>query len=305
MNKVLITGAAGFIGSHTALYLEAHRYKVIALDNFSTGRTENLKDFRGSVEVCDITDWKMLETVFNRFRPDSVIHLAAQSAITTAWGDPQRDMQVNIAGTLNLLMLSRKYDVKRFVFSSTAAVYGKGLRFFSSAEWHPCQPDTPYGVSKLAAEHYIRLFFPNHVILRYANIYGPRQRPIGENQVVARAFDHFIHGADFSVVGDGRQKRDFVYVGDVAYANYLAMAGNKNGTFNVASGKSSSVNEVLREIEKYYSVEGYRWTHTDKPDERGSVYMDGSKFHREFGRKPSLDLAAGIQLTAEWWREGK
>lgn len=299
--KVLVTGAGGFIGSHTVDYLVSRRYKVLALDNFSTGKTENLKDFHGPVEVCDITDLKLLEMVFNKFRPDAIIHLAAQSAITIAWNDPQKDMDTNIRGTLNLLMLAKKYGVNKFVFSSTSAVYGKGNKFFSSNEQDSCSPDTPYGISKLAAEHYIRLLFPNHVILRYANIYGPRQRPIGENQVIARAFDHFIHGADFSVVGDGKQKRDFVFVGDVVYANYTALAERQTGTFNIASGKSLSVNRVLSALESHFGVIGYRWAHTNTKDERGSAYLSGRSFTQKFGWKPTVGLEDGITQTAEWW----
>lgn len=303
--KILLTGGAGFIGSHTADLLLERRYKILVIDNFSTGKSENLKGFHGSVDVCDITDMVGLETVFNKFRPDSVVHLAAQSAITTAWNDPVKDQDVNIRGTLNLLMLAKKYGVEKFVFASTSAVYGKGSHFTTSNEKSACDPDTPYGVSKLAAEHYIRLLFPNHVIQRYANIYGPRQRPIGENQVVARVFDHFLKGADFAVVGDGKQKRDFVYVSDAAYANYLAVATGVTGTFNIASGRSHSVNDVLWQIEDHFGVIGYQWEHTDKQDGRGSVFISGAKAARYMGWKSSVSLRDGIALTAEWWSGGK
>lgn len=303
--KILLTGAGGFIGSHTAEILTERRYKVLAVDNFSTGRMENLKNFRGMISPLDITDRKNLESEFNGFRPDIVVHLAAQSAITTAWNDPDKDADVNIHGTLNLLSLAKKYGVEKFVFASTSAVYGKGNRYWASTEKDRTEPNTPYGVSKLAAEHYIRMMFPNHVIFRYANVYGPRQRPIGENQVVARAFDHFIHGADFAVVGNGNQKRDFVYVGDVAYANLFAVMDNAIGTFNVASGRSYSVNDVLYELEDYFDVHGYQWTRTDKQDERGSVYLSGAKIRKQMGWNPTVRLAEGIALTAEWWRNGK
>lgn len=302
--KILLTGGAGFIGSHTADLLAERRFKVLALDDFSTGRMENLKNFRGSVEVCDITDAVRLGIVFDKFRPDSVVHLAAQSAITTAWNDPAMDQDVNIRGTLNLLILAKKYNISKFVFASTSAVYGKGSRFAASSEKSICNPDTPYGISKLAAEHYIRLLFPNHAILRYANIYGSRQKPIGENQVVARVFNHFLKGANFAVIGDGRQKRDFVYVSDAAYANYLAIATGATGTFNIASGSSHSVNDVLWRIEEHFDVIGYRWEHTDQPDERGSVYISGAKAARHMGWKPSVSLRDGIALTAEWWSGG-
>lgn len=302
MIKVLVTGAAGFIGSHTVEYLYAKRVKVLALDNFSTGKSENLKYYDGSVEHCDILDFSDLETVFSKFRPNAVIHLAAQSAITTAWDNPEKDMRVNIEGTVNVIKLCKQYETRKIVFSSTSAVYGKN-GFFSSNEGDGCDPDTPYGVSKMAAEQYIRILFPNHIILRYANVYGPRQVPIGENQLVARALSHFIKSTPFNVIGDGKQKRDYVYVGDIARANFLAVtATNAKGVFNVASGKSVSVNDVLQEIEYAMNI-SYRWEKSPQKDIRGNVYLNGDKFQRVFGWKPSVNLENGIESTVKWWEK--
>lgn len=318
--KILVTGGGGFIGSHTVDLLASRGHDVLVVDNFSNGKMENLESFKGRVEICDITYYQDLEQIFKKFWPEAIIHLAAQSAITTAWGDPIKDMKVNTGGTLNLLKLAAKFSVEKFVFSSTAAVYGPpslewlsrfGSGFLNDPDartmTEDCRtdPDTPYGISKLAAENYIRLLFPNHVILRYANIYGPRQTPIGENQVVARALDHFINGADFYVVGDGEQKRDFVFVGDVAVANYLAVTGDQTGTFNVASGKSLSVNEILKLLEKNFGVEGYKWIHTVKQDERGSVYMSGDKIRKSFDWKANMYIQDGLNMTAAWWRMKK
>ena len=299
--NIMITGGAGFIGSHTANLLAERRFKVMVLDNFTTGKVENLKGFQGPIEDCDITNQKQLEHAFRKFRPDAIIHLAAQSAISTAWDNPTKDADVNILGTLNLLMLAKKYSTRRFVFASTSAVYGPGSPIMASREFFAQKPETPYGVSKAAAENYISMFFGSHVILRYANVYGPRQRSIGENQVIARAFDHLKHGADFWVVGHGKQKRDFVYVEDVAYANYLAAIGGETGTYNVASGHSYSVNTVLTEVKNYYKISGYAWEHTKQQDERGSVYLNSDKFRNAFGWMPMISLKDGIAKTAEWW----
>lgn len=302
--KILITGGAGFIGSHTAKCFSSRNYPVCVVDNFSTGKTENLKGFRGKIEPCDITDQTTMRQIFSDFRPDAVIHLAAQSAITTAFEDPCRDLDVNGLGTLVVLKLAREFKVEKIVFSSTSAVYGKGNRFSASKEIDPCVPDTPYGISKLAAEQYIRLFFPNHVILRYANIYGPFQQPVGQNQVIARAFRHFLHGDDFFVVGDGKQKRDFVYVDDIANLNFLAVVEKKfKGTFNACSGRSYSVNEVLHEMEEIYDVGGYRWTHSHKKDDRGNVYINNSAIRAEIGWHPVVTLGEGLKLTAAWWEK--
>lgn len=302
--RILLTGAAGFIGSHTANLLEEHNHKVLAVDDFSTGKTENLKGFMGIIQPGDVSDFGMMEKIFSEFFPQAVIHLAAQSAITTAFSDPQKDLRVNGIGTINLLRLSRDYGVEQFVFSSTSAVYREEHSFFRTRETNELSPSTPYGISKLAAEQYIRLLFPHAAILRYGNVYGPRQVPIGENQVIARAFRNFLHGDDFKVTGDGRQTRDFVYVGDIANCNVLAAECGINGTFNASSGKSHSVNEVLGEIEKIYEVPGYRWEHTKENDPRRNVKLDVSRIRREMGWRTYTGLSEGLRLTSVWW-EGR
>lgn len=303
--RILISGGAGFVGSHSADLLSKHRHRVAIVDNFRTGRSENLRDFNGKIYPCDITDDQLLEQAFMEFNPQAVLHLAAQSAITTAMEDPQLDLEINGIGTLNMLELSLKYNVKRFVFSSTSAVYRENRKFLTLLdvynEFRTCRPASPYGISKLACEHYIRTMFPNHMILRYGNIYGPRQRSIGCNQVVARAFEHFILGNSFHVNGDGKQKRDFVYVGDVAYANMVALTDSVTGIFNVSTGKSYSVNEVLSCMEKVYDVPGYQWEHTSENDPRNYVKMDVSAIRRATGWSALTSLANGLSMTAEWW----
>jgi len=307
MTRILCTGGAGFIGSNTVNMLVKNHHKVVVVDNFSSGHTENLKGFHGRIFPCDITDPELLERIFSEFMPEAVLHLAAQSAISTALDNPQYDMRVNGIGTLNLLNLSKKYGVGRFVFSSTSAVYKESNPLFGvgmNEQW-AIEPGSPYGISKLAAEQYIRTMFPNHMILRYANVYGPPQRSIGENQVVARAFAHFINGDDFKVTGHGNQKRDFVYVDDIAYCNLEALRSNVIGTFNAASGRSYSVNQVLAEIEKIYDVPGYKWTHTKHNDPRGDVYLNPSLIRRKVGWNAEKSLAEGLKLTSEWWEGNK
>jgi len=301
--KILVTGGAGFIGSTTCELLEANRHSVLVVDNFSTSNASNLKNFRGHVSLCDITDVKLLERAFHDFQPDAVIHLAAQSAISTSWSDPEKDISVNSIGTLNLLRLSKEYKVKRFVFASTSAVYDETQKPVSETWW--CEPKTPYGISKLAAELYIRAMFKNHVILRYGNVYGPRQVSIGENQVVARAIAHFVRGDEFKVVGDGNQKRDFVFVEDIAFANFFAVSEINPvvGVYNAASGKSRSVNDALSVIEDIYGVRGYKWEHTNTRDPRGNVSINTRKIRSELGWSALLTLEAGLRKTSEWWNE--
>ena len=305
--RILCSGGAGFVGSHTVDLLVKRNHKVAVVDNFATGRTENLKDFDGKIYPCDIRDRKSLNAAFKEFMPHAILHLAAQSAISIAMETPQYDLNVNGIGTLNMLEASREYAVSRFVFASSSAVYDERPSFFDLAlnEKSPLLPASPYGISKLAGEQYIRNSFPNHMILRYGNIYGPRQRGIGENQVVARAFAHFINGDEFKVVGDGNQKRDFVYVGDIAECNFEALLSNVTGTFNIATGKSHSVNEVLSEIEEIYDVPGYKWEHTPENDPRGDVYLNVHKIRNELGWTARMSLGEGLKLTAEWWEGNK
>ena len=300
--RILCSGGSGFIGSHTVELLVASGHEVMVVDNFSTGRLENLADVRAEIRVCDINDLRLLDMCFQEFKPDAVLHLAAQSAISTAVLNPKKDLRVNGVGTLNMVEMSQKYDVRRFVFSSTSAVYEpKSTWLGVYDESQRCRPASPYGISKLAAEQYIRSTFDNHLILRYANIYGPRQYSIGENQVVARAFAHFMYGDEFKVTGHGNQKRDMVYVKDIAYANYMALMSNKTGTFNASSGKSVSVNTILSAIAENYEIPTYQWEHTNQEDPRGDVYMNASKIRREIGWKTYASLRHGIELTALWW----
>lgn len=307
--RVLVTGGAGFIGSHTVDLLLSAGDEVFVVDNFSTGRVDNLaqamavhKRFRPF--ECDINEYKRLDKAFLHFKPEAVIHLAAQSAITVSNKKPQVDAMVNIIGTINVVDLCKKYDVERLVFSSTSAVY-KGTRspWFGMKENFPKEPQSPYGISKLAAEQYIRTMFPNHVIFRYGNVYGPRQVSVGENQVIARAFSYFMRESDhFEIVGSGEQKRDFIFVENVAEANLIASYPNGGtGTFNLATGQSRSVNEVVR-IVKRNCVSRFRLIdHTKNEDPRGSVYINNSLFKKKLKGFRFVGLEEGIEKTHKWW----
>lgn len=299
--RILVTGGAGFIGSATVRLLAKQRHTILIVDNFSTGKLENIQGVRAEIKPCDVTDLPVMAGIFYDFKPDAVLHLAAQSAITTSMTDPYKDANVNAIGTINIIDLCYRNNVGKLVFASTSAVYDKDKTpFFGYNEKSPCNPSSPYGISKYAAEQYIRLLFPNHVIFRYGNVYGPRQVPIGENQVIARALKHFTHGDDFYVVGHGRQKRDFVFVEDVARINTEAAIGSMTGTFNLATGISHSVNDVLGVIEDIYKVKGYNWSHSKQPDPRGDVYINNSAIRRESGFSFTT-LRAGMEKTVEWW----
>lgn len=306
---ILITGAAGFIGSHLADRL-VQDYSTVCLDNFSTGRNENVADFfdaGGVIEVADITDRETVFRIFDEYRPERVIHLAAQPAISLSMEDPLTDLKINAAGTINLLHASQIFKVKKFVFASTSAVYREEGSPRKIRESWDRYPTSPYGASKMVAEMYVRQMFFNSIILRFGNVYGPRQVPIGKNQLIARAMDYLTNRhekVDFEVNGSGDQTRDFIYVQDlVDIISRCALSGNVRATFNASSGKEKSVNQVLTEIEKLFGIVGYQWEHTKKEDPRQHVCLDISYIKERMSWKPKWNLKNGLKETAEWWLE--
>lgn len=301
--KLMVTGGAGFIGSHVCDLLTAHGDEVQIVDNFTTGRRENLAThgripeyFRGG----DILNWGQLESAFDKYQPDTVIHLAAQPAISTSIERPWYDMDVNVLGTRNVIRACKEFGVERVVFSSTSAVYAHSD--FNHMEDSLLKPDSPYGISKLTAEMYIRYMLPASVILRFGNVYGPRQVPLGENQLIARIIRHFEYGDPFYIHGDGEQSRDFVYVGDVARAVVLASLEGLPGTYNIASGQSHSVNAVAKLFEALYEVRGYKWEHDESRDERNFVGMDVSLAEEMLSWIALVPLHLGLSQTLEWWK---
>lgn len=306
--RVMVTGGCGFIGSHVVELLVKKQHDVMILDDLSTGKMEWVQEVitnhskKVNFDLCRIQTWAHVDPLIQGFRPDVICHLAAQPAISTSWEDPILNAEVNEIGTLNLLLSAKQHGVKRFIFTSTSAVYKETVLL--TTECAPREPASPYGISKLAAETYTRAIFPNSVVLRLGNVYGPRQVPIGENQVVPRILRHFLYGDDFAIHGDGEQKRDFVYVQDVAEAFLLAMWG-KPGVFNIASGLRTSVNALARWFEAAYQVPGYKWQHTAEQDPRRDILLDVSAAHRELGWKAKHNLVDGLAATNQWWNTKK
>lgn len=304
--RVLVTGGAGFIGSHVIDHLSYSKHSVFVIDNFSTGKRENFQskniplNFKGS----DILDEKRLRQDFGITMPDVVIHLAAQAAITTSWSDPLLDMETNIRGTLNIIRMCNEFNVKRLVYASTSAVYrdGTGSALYGIRENDELNPSSPYGISKLAGELYVRNLFADHVVLRLGNVYGPRQVPIGENQVIPLMIRHLMHDNPFAIHGSGKQQRDFVYVTDVAKAFVMAMTGPA-GVYNIASGYCKTINEIATVVAMAMGQVGYEWRHDSREDPRKKVLMDVS-LSREFLKwSASMEIPRGIAETIEWWKQ--
>ncbi len=303
--KILITGGAGFIASNIAdRYLELG-HEVVIVDNLVTGQRDNIPPAATFYEM-DICDPK-LSNIFEKERPDVVSHHAAQMDVRKSVADPIYDATVNVLGSLNLLENCVKWGVKKVIFASTGgAIYGE-QDYFPADEKHPLRPLSPYGITKLTTEKYL-FFYKNthgltHTILRYANIYGPRQNPHGEAGVVAIFCTRMLNGEQPVINGDGKQTRDYVFVGDVVRANELALTRGDNGIFNVGTGKETDVNELFRKIAMHIDADIPERHGPAKPGEQMRSVLDASLIGREFGWQPSVDLEEGLKRTVAFFRE--
>ncbi len=299
MKKVLITGGAGFIGSHVADRFLLNNYEVTAADNLVTGNIDNINGKNINFFNIDIRDKEKLEELFKSEKPDYVIHLAAQVSVSSSVEDVLYDAEENITALINILELCRKYNTEKIVFSSTAAVYGIPEEV-PSRETNKTAPLSPYGLSKLTGEEYIkmysRLFGVNYVILRYANVYGPRQSAHGEAGVVSIFNDKIKVNGDIFIEGDGLQTRDFIYVKDVSAANYIcATESVKNETFNVSTNTDISILELFNTMKKYSD---YEKNASHKEARKGDIRnsrLDNSKLLKNTSWKPQYTLDQGLK----------
>ncbi len=306
MLRILVTGGAGFIGSHVVDRYVADGHAVTVVDDLSTGKREQVNR-AAEFHHLDVLDPR-LESVMAEGRFDVVNHHAAQIDVRKSVADPLHDANVNILGTLRLLELSARHGVKRFVFiSSGGAAYGEQLRF-PADEDHPLNPVSPYGVGKVSGEHYCFYYRAVHglpyVALRYANVYGPRQDPHGEAGVVAIFTGRLLAGQPCVINGDGRQTRDYVYVGDVVEANVAAAALDRPaaGPVNIGTGVETDVNALHATLA---AVTGSRTPPTHGPAKAGEQQrsvLDAARAERVLGWRPKTPLAEGLRKTVEFFR---
>jgi UDP-glucose 4-epimerase len=309
--RALVTGGAGFIGSHLVDALLARGDEVLVVDDLSSGRRENLEEAFGrgaELRDADVTDAAAVQGAFADGRPELVFHLAAQIDVRRSVADPVFDLGVNVGGTINLLDAAVSNQARRVVFISTGgAIYGEGEgRELPLGEDAECRPDAPYGQSKFAAEGYLSLYGRLHglsgVSLRLGNVYGPRQDPHGEAGVVAIFSDLLLGGGTPRVFGDGEQTRDYIYVGDVVAACLAASGSTAGGAFNVGTGVETSVLELGRRMAAICDREFEPEMAPARVGEVQRISIDSRRAGEELGWTPAVELDQGLALTVDSFR---
>jgi UDP-glucose 4-epimerase len=302
--RTLVTGGAGFIGSNLVDALVERGDEVAVLDDVSTGRRENLElALANGAELVDgdVRDAEAVDALCERLRPDAIFHLAAQIDVRKSVADPAFDARVNVEGTINVLRAAQAHGVPRVVnTSSGGAIYGEG-RTIPAPEDHPVAPEAPYGLSKFCAESYCEMFGRLHglstISLRYGNVYGPRQDPLGEAGVIAIFCGKLLEGARPTIFGDGLQTRDYVYVSDVVEANLRAVESEASGPFNVGVGVEVNVLELVEAL-RPYARDGFEPEHApERPGEVKRIALDCTRAREELGWEAKVRLQEGLELT--------
>jgi len=302
--KILITGGAGFIGSNVADRLIDEGYDVVIVDNLSNGKKENINK-KAVFYQTDVRD-RELKEIFDKEKPQIVIHNAAQLSVRISVEDPLFDAEVNVIGGLNVFNCSMLSGVKKVIFASSGGtVYGEQEKF-PADESHSTNPISPYGAAKLASEKYLYYFYKTYglgyIALRYANIYGPRQDPLGEAGVVAIFSNKIIRGENPVINGDGNQTRDYVYVGDVVEANVSAIKSSFTGCVNIGTSKETTVNELFNILKQASGNNDIAETHGPaKPGEAYRSALDYRLAKEVLGWRPRTSIKDGLEATYSWF----
>jgi len=311
MSNFLVTGGAGFIGSHIVEGLVNRGHKVRVLDNFSSGKKENLKNVLGKIDLMN-SDIRLKRTCVKAcYEMDFVLHQAALRSVPKSMNNPEDYNEVNISGTLNMLEACRLNKVKRFVFASSSSVYGDVKNFPEKESFAP-MPISPYALTKLAGEHYCKIFSHHYglptVSLRYFNVFGPRQSLDDEYAVVVPKFiNSMLKNQHPPVYGTGKQSRDFTFVTNVVNANLLAAKSKslKYGIFNVASGKDYTVLELIEILNRIMGKRIKPIFLKKRPGDVFRTFADLSLVKKVLGFKPEFNFTQGLKITLDYWRNNE
>lgn len=302
--KVLISGGAGFIGSHVAEEFLSKGHEVVIVDNLATGAKKNVP--KGAKLYKNNLDDEYLKVIFEKERPSYVLHLAAQASVTVSMQYPYEDFYTNTAGTLKLLLLANQFQVKKFLFASTAAVYGEPS-YLPIDEAHRLDPKSYYAQSKLSAENYIKLYDMlnglDTCVLRFANVYGPRQNPDGEAGVISIFINRMLQDQEVAIY-DGSQTRDFIYVKDVAKACYLAMKSERKGIFNISSGTETTITALYNLIANEIETSKAPIYKPARQEEIERSVLDNQRAQRELRWGVQNDLQNGLIETIRYYKKG-
>ncbi len=304
--RIMVTGGAGFIGSHVVdAYIDAG-HDVFVVDDLSTGKRANVHP-QARLYAIDITDDAELNEIISQERPEVISHQAAKANVRESMIKPRLYAQVNVIGSLNLLQAARRHGVRKIVYASTGgAVYGEP-QYLPADEGHPIDPLDPYGASKHHVEHYLVIyrkhFGIDYTILRYANIYGPRQDPLGEAGVIAIWTARMLKGEPAVVHGSGEQERDFVYVGDIARANVLALDRGDGDIVNLGSGIGTTINQVFQRLKSSTGYTGEPVYEDAKQGEVFRIYLTNDRARTVLGWEPRVSLQEGLDQTVAHFRE--
>lgn len=306
---VLVTGGAGFIGSWTVEKLVSRGYRVVVLDNLQYGLIDNLSSVISDIVFIkgDVRDTELLNNVFKKYRFYAVIHLAALVGVEEVSRNPYEGYSVNVYGTFNLLEISRRYGVKRFVYASSAAIYGEPISL-PIKEDHPLNPKNFYGATKLAGEVLVNSYLLSYglstISLRYFNVYGPRMRSGPYAGVIYVFINNALQSKPLVIYGDGLQTRDFIYIEDVAEANLLALESDATGSYNIGSGSHISIKKLAHKILKFMDREDLGVVH-DKPrigDIKHSL-ADIGRAIKILGWRPKTKFEDGLKRTIKYYIE--
>lgn len=303
--KVLVTGGAGFIGSHVVDGCLAEGHSVAVIDDLSTGKRANVNP-QARLHVADLCDQAAVERIVEAERPEVICHLAAKANVRESMVEPVLYARVNILGSLSVLEAARKLGVRKIVYASTGgAVYGEP-EYLPVDEQHPIKPVDPYGASKHHVEHYLYVyglhFGVDYTILRYPNVYGPRQDPFGEAGVIAIWTERMLHGKEAVINGSGDQERDFCYVGDVARGNVLALTRGSREIYNLGIGVGSSINRVYALLREFTGYTGPQVHGPAKQGEVWRIWLKVDKAREGLDWSAQVPLAEGLKRTVESFR---